>query len=70
MDKDYARVVADLSHEVSFKRFVLKGIKYSRLVVDLMGAYLPKNLLDKEEIGLNKGFLTKVRFSQYRKKML
>ncbi|WP_459892053.1 N-acetylmuramoyl-L-alanine amidase [Desulfothermus okinawensis] len=70
MDKDYARVVADLSHEVSFKRFVLKGIKYSRLVVDLMGAYLPKNLLDKEEIGLNKGFLTKVRFSQYRKNVV
>ena len=66
-DKDYARVVVDLTDEVKFKKFVLKGNLYSRLVVDLQGAFLPNNLLSIKKIELKKNFLYEVRYSQFKK---
>lgn len=69
-DKDYARIVVDLTDEVKFKKFVLKNKVYSRLVVDLKGAYLPKNLLDIKKIELKKNFLYQVRFAQFKKNVV
>jgi N-acetylmuramoyl-L-alanine amidase len=64
-NKDYARIVAEISKKIIYKKFFLKGSPYSRLVVDLKNAYLPRNLLNRKVRIVNRGVLHAIRYAQH-----
>ncbi len=66
-DKDYIRLVADVTNSVKYKAFLLNGKSHKRLVLDIYSAILPKNLITKHAIKLRNSIFQRIRYSQYQK---
>lgn len=66
-DKNYIRVVADVTNKINYKAFLLNGKHNKRLVLDLYSSILPKNLITDNGIKLKNSIFERIRYAQYQK---
>ena len=69
-NRDYGRVVVELSKKVVFRKIRLRGPHNNKLVVDLYNTYLPKKILNKRRIVVNSSIIHVIRYGFYKKNIV